>query len=147
MPRNSIMDVPMGMVAANEALAESLELLPLALARPKEALGRARALLATAPRPVDASVAHQAIGIVLRDFGDVEAAVAELRMSVRLARAGHAAERLADARATLGIALVQAGRSGSGLANLDLAAQIATGPERGSVLLRRGITLSIIGRH
>ena len=137
----------MGMVAANEAPAESLELLPLALARPREALERARALLATDPGPVEASVARQVVGIVLRDFGDVDAAVAELRASVRLARAGHATERLADARATLGIALVQAGRSATGLANLDLAVRIASGAGRGRVLLRRGITLSIIGRH
>src|SRR6266567_2157809 len=119
MPRNNTMDAPMGMVAANEAPAESLELLPLALARPREALERARALLATDPGPVEASVARQVVGIVLRDFGDVDAAVAELRASVRLARAGHATERLADARATLGIALVQAGRSATDLARAD----------------------------
>src|SRR6266487_3526724 len=137
----------MGIIATDEAAAESLELLPLALARPREALARARALLAAAPRPLDASVAHQAAGIVLRDFGDINAAVAELRMSVRQARAGHSAERLADARAALGTALVLAGRTKSGLANLDLAFRIASGAERGRVLLRRGISLSIIGRH
>ena len=39
------------------------------------------------PRPgrVDASVAHQVIGIVLREFGDIDAAVAELRTARRLA--------------------------------------------------------------
>ena len=62
------------------------ELLPLALSRPMQALARARAVLAGQPGPYDASVAHQAAAIVLREFGDVEAAVRELREAMRLAR-------------------------------------------------------------
>jgi hypothetical protein len=46
----------------------TLELLPLALSRPKDALTRARAVLAADPGPHDASVAHQTVGIVLRDL-------------------------------------------------------------------------------
>ena len=55
------------------------DLLPLALSRPHDALARARAVLAGRPGPYEASVAHQAAGIVLRDIGDVDAAVGELR--------------------------------------------------------------------
>src|ERR1022692_2399727 len=47
------------------------ELLPLAFSRPGEALKKAHAILATDPGPYDACIAHQAIGIVLRDFGDM----------------------------------------------------------------------------
>ena len=62
------------------------DLLPLALSRPHEALARARAVLAARPGPYEASVAHQAAGIVLRDIGDVDAGVRELRDALRLAR-------------------------------------------------------------
>src|SRR6266545_3931938 len=85
--------------------ADTLELLPLALSRPKEALARARAVLAADPEPYDASIAHQAIGIVLRDFGDVGVAVRELRTAVRLAGEAGSPEREADVLATLGLAL------------------------------------------
>jgi hypothetical protein len=44
-----------------------VELLPLALSRPNEALARARAVLAGEPGLLDASVARQTIGIVLRE--------------------------------------------------------------------------------
>jgi hypothetical protein len=47
------------------------DLVALALSRPWAALTRARAVLAGRPGPYEASVAHQAAGIVLRDFGDV----------------------------------------------------------------------------
>ena len=136
-----------GTVQADEPRAETLDLLPLPGARPREALARARAALAGDLDLLDASVAHQVVGIVLRDFGDVNAAIRELRTAVRLARAARSPERQADVLATLGIALVQAGRTTSGLANLDAAARIASGPSRGRVLLRRAGTFAILGRH
>ena len=52
------------------------ELLTLSLSRPREALAGARAMLAGRPGPYEASVAHQAASIVLRDLGDTQAAVA-----------------------------------------------------------------------
>ncbi len=61
-------------------------LLLLALSRPREALARARRILAARPGPYEASVAHQTAGIVLRDIGDVDAGVRELRAALRLAR-------------------------------------------------------------
>ena len=73
------------------------DLLPLALSRPHEALARARAVLAGRPGPYQASVAHQAAGIVLRDVGDAQAGVRELRCALRLARQSSSAERQADA--------------------------------------------------
>jgi tetratricopeptide (TPR) repeat protein len=124
-----------------------LELLPLALSRPKEALARARAVLAGEPDPHDASVAHQAVGIVLRDFGDVEVAIRELRTSVRLARGAGLRQREADVLATLGAALVFAGRTRSGLVALDAAARQASGVLAGRVLMRRASALWTLGRH
>ena len=86
-------------------------LLPLALSRPNEALERARTVLAGDPGPLEASVARQAIGIVLREYGDIDAAVGELRIARRLARRAGSASREADVLATLGVALVFAGRT------------------------------------
>jgi tetratricopeptide (TPR) repeat protein len=124
-----------------------LELLPLALSRPREALARARTALATGPGPYDASVAHQAVGIVLRDFGDIGPAIRELRTALRLARAAGSQDREADVLATLGIALVDAGRTTAGLAALDAAARQARGVLAGRVLMRRGDALLVLGRH
>jgi tetratricopeptide (TPR) repeat protein len=125
----------------------TLELLALALSRPKEALARARAVLAADPEPHDASVAHQTVGIVLRDFGDVGVAIRELRTAVRLARAARSPHREADVLATLGVALVFAGRTRSGLAALDTAVRQASGVLAGRVLMRRAIALWTLGRH
>ncbi|HEX8858818.1 MAG TPA: CHAT domain-containing protein, partial [Actinomycetes bacterium] len=130
-----------------DASPAALELLPLALSRPKEALARARALLAERPGPGEASIAHQAAGIVLRDFGDVDWGIRELRKAVRLARAAGSGEREADALATLGNALVLAGRTRSGLAALDTAARQSTGVLAGRVRMRRGGMLMVLGRH
>src|SRR6266508_2009627 len=127
--------------------ADTLELLPLALSRPKEALVRARAVLAADPEPYDASIAHQAIGIVLRDFGDVGVAVRELRTAVRLAGEAGSPEREADVLATLGLALVFSGRTRSGLAAFDRAVRQASGLLAGRVLMRLALALWTLGRH
>ncbi len=123
------------------------ELLALAAARPNEALAKARAIVAGDPGPYDASVARQTIGIVLRDFGDMNAAVRELQAALRLARAAGSPDRQADVLASLGATLVYAGRTRSGLAHLDAAARQSSGVAAGRVLMRRGGTLNVLGRH
>ena len=123
------------------------ELLPLSLSRPREALARAREVLAAGPGPREASIAHQAAGIVLREFGDVEAGVRELRLALRLARRSGAAEREADAQAALGVGLVYAGRTAAGLAALDRAVRLSGGVLKARVLHRRGGMLWTLGRN
>jgi CHAT domain len=123
------------------------ELLPLVFSRPGEALARARAVLAARPGPREASVAHQAAGIVLREWGDVEAGVRELRLAVRLARRSGVAELEADVLATLGVGLVYAGRTAAGLAAFDRAVSLSGGVVRARVLHRRGIVLWTLGQH
>ena len=83
---------PAGTVPAAGGDVVALEqLLALALSRPQEALVRARALLATRPPPVVAAVAAPGRGVVLRDFGDIDQALAEFRAALRAAaRAGDA---------------------------------------------------------
>jgi CHAT domain-containing protein/tetratricopeptide (TPR) repeat protein len=123
------------------------DLLPLATSRPRDGLTRAQAVLASQPGPFAASVAHQAIGIVLRDFGDVQAAISEFRRALRLARQLGSAEREADVLASLGVALVFAGRSRTGLAAFDQALQRSTGVLTSQVLHRRSNALMALGRY
>jgi tetratricopeptide (TPR) repeat protein len=123
------------------------DLLPLALSRPTEALAGARAMLARRPSPHEASIAHQAIGIVLREFGDVQAGVAELRTALRLARQSGSAEREADVLAALGVGLVYSGRTQDGLATLGQAVQLSDGVLAARVRVRRGIVLWALGRY
>ncbi len=123
------------------------ELLPLTLSRPGEALARARTVLAARPGPREGSVAHQAAGIVLREFGDVEAGVRELRLALRLARRSGLAEREADVLATLGVGFVYAGRTAAGLAAFDRAVALSDGVLKAQVLYRRSTVLWTLGRH
>src|SRR2546430_12978960 len=123
------------------------ELISLTGVSPREALAAASCLLASGPGPRDASIAHQAAAIVLRDFGDVRAAIRELRLAARLARAAGEPGREADVLTSLGTALVMAGRTEAGVAALDEAlALAASGAARGRILVRRGGSLHIAGR-
>src|SRR6266567_2732476 len=91
------------------------ELISLTGVSPREALAAARSLLAAGPGPRDASIAHQAAAIVLRDFGDVSAAIREFRLAARLARRGgslHIAGRYEQARADLRQAIALTRRTG-----------------------------------
>jgi tetratricopeptide (TPR) repeat protein len=126
---------------------DPFELLPLALSRPREALARARTLLAGSPPPLTASIAHQARGVVLRDFGDTDAALRELRTAVRFARRCGDPGREADVLATLGVALVHAGRTGPGMAALDRAVTQSQGTDAAKVRFRRAVVLNVLGRH
>ena len=128
--------------------AEAAEnLLPLALSRPHDAIASARTLLAGGPPQVEASIAHQAWGIGLRQLGDVPRAVRELRTALRLAEQSGRSEREADVLATLGATLGRAGRSREGLARLDRAVDLSRGALTGRVLLRRADVLLVLGRH
>ena len=118
----------------------------LASSRPWVALTRARAVLAGRPGPYDASVAHQAAGIVLRDFGDVEAGVRELRQALRQARRTGSAERETDVLAGLAVALFFAGRTAAGLAAFEAALRRSSGVLAAQVLYRRGILFFRLGR-
>jgi len=123
------------------------DLLPLALSRPREALARARAVLAGRPDPYDASVAHQAAAIVVRELGDTQAGIKELRTALRLARRTGSAEREVEVQSSLGIALVYAGRTAPGLAAFEQAEQRSTGTLTARVLSKRAVALFLLGRY
>ena len=84
---------------------------------------------------------------MLRDIGDVNAGVGELRSALRLARRTGAVEREADVLGSLGTALVHAGRTVDGFAAFDRAIQLSSGVMTGRVLHRRGIVLWTLGRY
>lgn len=121
-------------------------LLELALRNP--ALARIEALAAIS-EPVDlrqVAQAHRALGVVLRDDGQVEAAVAHLRSALRHAVALGDAQFEADVRATYGATLVVGGNSRQGLAALSQAMEAAVGLLRGTIQYRRAMCLGIIGQ-
>lgn len=133
-------------LAADDQRLDPADLLPLALSRPDDALVAARSMLAGRPTAYDASFAYQAIGIVLRDHGDLPRAIRDLRTSLKLARRSGRPEREVDVQATLGIALAWAGRSEQGLALLDRAVEESHGAMAGRVLMRRALVLRDLGR-
>jgi tetratricopeptide (TPR) repeat protein len=92
-------------------------------------------------------VAHQAAGIVLREFGDQDSGIAELGMALRFARRIGSVNREADVLASLGVALVYAGRAAAGLAAFDRALRTSRGVLTGQVLHRRSVALLTLGRH
>jgi tetratricopeptide (TPR) repeat protein len=121
-------------------------LLPLASARPHAALSAARSLLVTRPNAYEASFAHHAIGIVLRDRGDMSGAIEQLRKATALARAAGNTEREMDVLATLGVTLAWMGRSKQGLTHLDRAVAGSRGLAAGRALMRRALVLKEMGR-
>jgi tetratricopeptide (TPR) repeat protein len=121
-------------------------LLQLTLSRPQDALLAARSVLARQPSAYDASLAYHAIGIVLRDRGNLPEAIAELKKAARLARASGRTEREVDVQATLGAALAWTGHTQQGLALLNQAVAASRGDLTGRVLMRRASVLRELGR-
>ncbi|MFC5014063.1 CHAT domain-containing protein [Streptomyces lienomycini] len=119
----------------------------MVFAAPGEALTRAEELLGADPPPLHASVAHQVIGIWQRDFGDTRRALAHLRRARDLAARADSAEREADVLATLGVALVHAGRTRAGLAAFERGVARGSGHTRARVLYRRAYVWWVLGRH
>ncbi|MDN3264850.1 CHAT domain-containing tetratricopeptide repeat protein [Streptomyces sp. CSDS2] len=130
--------------AGSEAI---LELLPMVFADPGEARARAEHVLRSGPSPLHASVAHQVLGIWQRDFGDLRIALRHLRRARDLAARAESADREADVLATLGVALVHAGRTRQGLASFERGVARGGGHTRARVLYRRAYVWWVLGRH
>lgn len=121
------------------------ELLDLALHDPAEAERRAN-LLRDDPDPLVRSFACQSLGIVLRDRGQAEAAVEVLGQALMAGRSV-GGDRERDVRATLGTAMVLAGRAGSGLRQLTRARAGASRELAVKIAMRHAGVLAILGRH
>jgi tetratricopeptide (TPR) repeat protein len=122
-------------------------LLALALSRPSEALTAARQVLAQHPSASQAAVAHQAAGVVLRDFGDIAEAVEELKAAQRFARKAGDLARESDVLGSLGVAWVLAGQPRRGLSVLDTVVRRSHGVPAGRMLIRRANVLWVLGRN
>lgn len=123
------------------------ELLALALSRPAEALATARQVLAQHPSASQAAIAHQAAGVVLRDFGDIDEAIEELKAAHRFARQAGDPGRESDVLGSLGVAWVLAGQTRRGLSVLDTVLRRSHGVPAGRVLIRRANALWVLGRN
>jgi tetratricopeptide (TPR) repeat protein len=123
------------------------KLLALALSRPVEALAAARQVLAQHPSASQAAVAHQAAGVVLRDFGDIGEAIEELKAAHRFARKAGDLDRESDVLASLAVAWVLAGQTRRGLPLLDTALRRSHGVLAGRILIRRAGALWRLGRN
>ncbi|WP_255311162.1 CHAT domain-containing protein [Streptomyces viridosporus] len=119
----------------------------MVFAAPGEALARAERVLRDRPPPLHASVAHQVIGIWQRDFGDMRLALSHLRRARDWAARADSAEREADVLATLGVALVHAGRTRQGMDALGRGVERGTGHTRARVLFRRAYAWWVLGHH
>ncbi|WP_432936405.1 CHAT domain-containing protein [Kribbella sp. CA-253562] len=127
---------------------DTTDLHALALSRPADALRLAREVLARSPSDAEAAAAHQAAGVVHRDFGDIQEAVAELKAAYKYARRAADRDREADIQASLGVALVMAGRTDRGLAMLDSIVPGRTGVFAGRILIRRAwVRGALLGQY
>ena len=129
------------------AIWEPDKLLALALSRPSEALAAAREVLARHPPAAQAAVAHQAAGVVFRDFGDIGKAIEEFKNARRFARKAGDLDRESDVSASLGAALVLAGQARRGLSVLDAVLERSHGVLAGRILIRRAGVCYILGRN
>jgi tetratricopeptide (TPR) repeat protein len=127
---------------------EASYLLNLALSKPTLALAKARVLLSRRPHvtAAEASIAHQAAGIALRDLGYLPEGLAELRRALRSARSSAQTQRQADVEASLGLTMILAGSTARGMVHLDRAVQEAHGVLAARVLMRSAGILAVIGR-
>ncbi|WP_183095591.1 tetratricopeptide repeat protein, partial [Nocardioides stalactiti] len=122
------------------------DLLELAFDAPDVARHKALAILEQAEDSRSRSFAHQALGIVHREAGDVDAALACLWAGVREASASADVERTSDVRATLGGTLVLAGQTGPGLDQLEQAVRQASGTVEATARMRMAFALNFLGR-
>lgn len=122
-------------------------LLDLVYASPAEAVDRAQAVLAGSPSPRDASVAHQVLGLAERDWGNIAAALDQLRRARRLASRSGDQIREAEVLASLGVALARSGRPRAGLARLDQAVLMTSGAASARMRFLRGGAHWILGQN
>ena len=104
-------------------------------------------MLAQNPTASQAAVAHQAAGVVLRHFGDIDEAIEEFKNARRFARKAGDLDRESDVLASLGVAWVLAGQTRRGLSVLDTLVQGSSGVPAGRILIRRAYAFWVLGRN
>jgi tetratricopeptide (TPR) repeat protein len=122
------------------------DLLELAIEDPGRGRAEAELLIASSPGALALSYAHQCLGIILREEGQTDRAILELREGLRAARATGSADRERDVRATYGGTLAYAGRTTEGLKQIDRALDGARGLVGATILMRKAGVLAVIGQ-
>jgi hypothetical protein len=123
------------------------DLLELALDDQLQAARAARRVLEQSRDAVERSYAHQCLGIVLRDSGRVDEALAELRRGLRAARSADRPDREADVRATYGVTLAFGGRTRAALSELERAVAATSGEVAAKVRFRQAAVLAELGQN
>jgi tetratricopeptide (TPR) repeat protein len=123
------------------------ELLTLAMGHPRLAEAAARHLLDHRADPRARTYAWHALGIVLRDRGEVAEAARILGRGVRYAARHGFSDRQSDMSATLGHVLALLGRRKAALDALDLSVSQSTGHARAKALMRRAVVLRHLGSN
>ena len=123
------------------------DLLELAFDDPAAAQAQAARVVAESTDPVSLSYAHQSLGIVLRESGQVTDGLAELRKALQAARRTSDLDRIRDVRATYAGTLVMAGRTAAGLRQFASALEGASDVVGATVMARRATVLTLVGRH
>ena len=96
--------------------------------QPREALAAARELLARPRLGTEAAtVARRTVARALRTLDQPQDAAREARQAVRLAHRAGLADREAEARVTLSLALFQAGRVRAAIDEIEHAERLASG--------------------
>ncbi|MDG4764187.1 CHAT domain-containing tetratricopeptide repeat protein [Solwaraspora sp. WMMD406] len=110
---------------------------------PHEAIAVARQVIADPSRPGDRSTAERAIGLALRELGDLPGALRHLRRAVR---AADDPRLRALAQMSLGYVLASAGRTRAALRSVTSALPQLTGADAGRARMQRGVVLHYRGR-
>jgi tetratricopeptide (TPR) repeat protein len=137
-------------VAASAQLITAREALRLADAEPARAAELAATVTRDALRKGDvlsAAVAERAWGLALRQFGDLDSAIAHLSRAVRLGGVCGAHEVAGEARTTLAFVLSERGRPRRALQEIARALQELDGVARARALTQQGTILLEQGRY
>ena len=130
-----------------DPLAEALDLQDRVRTNPREAADGARALLARPRLGAEArTVAQRTLARSLRALDRPHDAVGEARRAAATARRAGLAQREAEARITLSLALFQAGRARVALEEIERAEAVATGHTALLASAQHGTLLERLGR-
>ncbi|TWP47501.1 CHAT domain-containing protein [Lentzea tibetensis] len=116
----------------------------LALVGTSPRLALARADAAAVSSPDEASAAHRAASLALRELGDLASAQRRGRLAVRVASAGSVAE--AEARMSLAFVLLERGQVAAALRSADAAAVGLRGAQAARLQSQRALILQRAGR-
>jgi len=119
----------------------------LVSAHPSAALRDAHEVLAASRDPITRSVAERAVGLAMKELGDVAGAARHLRRAVALADGCGDPVPAARARMSLAVVLADRGDLTRAHAEIDHARAVLTGADAARALAQHGLILERMGRR